>query len=399
MRRSLLRIILCHNYFRERGGEDQVFEDELELLTSHGHEVTTFIKHNDDLEGAAQTLKVALTTPWNRSAAHELADLVREADAEVVHFHNWLPQISPAAFYGARKAGAAVVLTLHNYRWICPKGILFRDGNICEDCVGKTWPLPAVRHGCYHESRAGSAAVATTLGLHNLMNTTDRAVDAYIALGEFARNKLTAAALPSDRVHLKPNFLTSDPGQGSGEGGFAMYLGRLSPEKKIDTLLEAWGRLGGTVPLKIFGGGPLADLVEDAAAKDPSIEYMGFVPNEEVIRQLGEARALVFTSGTYEGLPKTIVESYAKGTPVIAFKFGSMEDLVEDGQTGWHVKPGDTSDLARVVDEVFSMPGNLESMRGSIRQRYLDSYTPDANHARLIEIYERAVAHRADVGG
>lgn len=391
-----MRIILCHNYFRERGGEDQVFEDELDLLTSHGHEVTTFIKHNDDLEGAVQTLKVALTTPWNRGASRELGDLVRATNADIVHFHNWLPQISPAAFYGARKAGAAVVLTLHNYRWICPKGILFRDGEVCEDCVGKTLPWPAVQHGCYHESKAGSAAVVATLGLHNVMNTTDRAVDAFIALSEFARNKLTATAIPADRVHLKPNFLTSDPGEGTGGGGFAMYLGRLSPEKKIDTLLEAWDQLGGRIPLKVFGGGPLQGLVEAAAAKDAAIEYMGFVPNDEVIRQLGEARALIFTAGSYEGQPKTIVESFAKGTPVIASRLGSIEDLVEDGVTGWQVNPGDATDLARVVDEVFAIPGNLESMRGSIREHYLRSYAPDANHTRLIEIYALAVARRGN---
>lgn len=389
-----MKIILCHNYFRERGGEDQVFEDELELLTSNGHQVTTFIKHNDDLVGAVQTLKVALGTPWNRGAAGELRDLVRETGAEVVHFHNWLPQISPAAFYGARKAGAAVVLTLHNYRWICPKGILFRDGALCEDCVGKTIPLPAVRHGCYHESKAGSAAVTAALGLHNVMNTTERAVDAYIALGDFARDKLTASALPADRVYIKPNFLTTDPGQGTGDGGFAMYLGRLSPEKKIDTLLDAWSKLGGKVPLKIFGGGPLVDMVEKAAAQDPSIEYMGFAPNDEVIRQLGQARALVFTSGTYEGQPKTIIEAYAKGTPVIASRFGSMQDLVEHDVTGWHFAPGDSDDLARVVRDVFATDRDLDSMRDGIRQRYLDSYTPEANHDMLIEVYQKAIANR-----
>lgn len=395
-----MRIVLCHNYFRERGGEDQVFEDELELLNANGHEVVTFVKHNDDLQGAMQTIKVALSTPWNRGTSRELADLVSRMGAEVVHFHNWLPQISPGAFYAARKAGAAVVLTLHNYRWICPKGILFRDGEVCEDCVGKKVPWNAIAHGCYHESRAGSAAVTTTLGLHNVLHTTDRAVDGFIALSGFARNKLTPTAIPADRVHIKPNFLTSDPGPGSGSGGYAMYLGRLSPEKRIDTLLDAWRKLDGKVPLKIVGGGPLAAEVESAAAEDPSIEYLGFVANEEAIKLVGEARALVFTSGTYEGQPKTIVEAYAKGTPVIASKFGSMEDLVEDAITGWHVQPGDSADLARVVEEVFSKPGNLEEMRGSIRKRYLDEYTPDANHARLIEIYQTAVAHRrAEMGG
>ena len=128
-----MRIVICHNYFRERGGEDQVFEDELELLTSRGHDVATFVKRNNDFHGLGSVIKVGLGTPWNRGAAAELEDLVRKTNAEIVHFHNWLPQISPAGFYAARKAGAAVVQTLHNYRWACPKGILFRDGKVCED--------------------------------------------------------------------------------------------------------------------------------------------------------------------------------------------------------------------------------------------------------------------------
>lgn len=389
-----MKIVLCHNYYRERGGEDQVFEDELELLRSHGHDVTPFIRHNDDIVGKAQTLRIAFGAPWNRGSAAALSKLVAEKQADVVHFHNWLPQISPAAFYAARKAGAAVVLTLHNYRWICPNGLLFRDGKVCEDCVGKTVPWPAVLHGCYHQSRAGSAAVAATLGLHNVMKTTRRAVDAYIALGNFARDKLTTTVLPADRVFIKPNFLTSDPGEGTGDGEFAVFVGRLSPEKDIGLLLDAWSRLNGKHRLKIFGRGPLTAMVEEAAAADPSIEYMGFVPNDEVIRELGAARALVFTSAYYEGQPKTIIEAFARGIPVIAPRFGSMADLVEDEVTGWNFATGDAGDLARVVSEAFARPGNLDKMRSTIRDHFLDMFAPDSNHDRLIEIYQAAIAHR-----
>ena len=389
-----MRIIICHNYFRERGGEDQVFEDELEMLTSHGHDVTTFVKHNDEFAGFGKTLRIAAGTPWNRSAASDLGDLVHTTNAQIVHFHNWLPQISPASFYAARKAGAAVVQTLHNYRWACPKGILFRDGTICEDCLGKKVPWPAVRHACYRDSRAGSFVVGTTIALHNTMNTTKRAIDAFVAPGPFIKDKMTEAGIPGDRIYIKPNFLSVDPGAGAGDGGYVMYLGRLSPEKKIDTLLAAWEHLDGKVPLKISGIGPLRSDVEAAARKDPSIEYLGFASDEALDDLLGNARALVFTSGTYEAQPLTILETYAKGTPVIAARMGSMRELIEDGTTGWHFNPGDPKDLVEVVTKAFDPALNLEGMRQAARDKYLSSYTPGLNHETAMKIYEAAIEHR-----
>ncbi len=388
-----MRVIVCHNYFRERGGEDRVFEDELELLRANGVDVVPFIKNNRDFEGFWDTTKIAVRTPWNRRTSKEIEDLVVRTKADVVHFHNWLPQISPAGFYAARRAGAAVVQTLHNYRWACPKGIMFRDGDVCEDCMGKTVPWPAIRHLCYRDSLAGSMFISTTIGLHNVLRTKERAIDAFIAPGTFIRDKLTMAGIPAEDIFVKPLF-TKDPGPGSGEGGYVMYLGRLSPEKRIDTLLAAWKRLDGKVPLRISGNGPQRSLVEQAAATDPSITYLGFAPDEALDALLGDARALVFTSGTYEAQPVSILETYAKGTPVIAANMGAMSELVEDGVTGWHFRPGDPDDLARVVAAAFDGATDLTSIRTAVRNKYLENYTPEPNYARLMEVYEIAIARR-----
>lgn len=389
-----MRVILCHNYFRERGGEDQVFEDELELLASNGVDVVPFIKNNRDFDGLWDTTKIAFGTPWNRSSSRELTDLVKKTDADIVHFHNWLPQISPAAFYAARRAGAAVIQTLHNYRWACPKGILFRDGDVCEECVGKTVPWPAVRHSCYRGSMSGSAFVASALALHNIRDTKERMIDSFIAPGTFIKEKMASAGVPANRIFIKPNFLTSDPGPGAGDGGYMMYLGRLSPEKKIDTLLGAWERLDGEVPLKISGSGEMRPLVEAAAAKDRSIEYLGFAPDEALDGLLGNARALVFTSGTYEAQPMAILETYAKGTPVIAARLGAMTDLIKNGVTGFHFAPGDQEDLARVVRATFDPTLDLTPIRQSTRDNYLTNYTPAPNFERLMEIYDMSIKRR-----
>lgn len=389
-----MRIVICHNYFRERGGEDQVFEDELELLTSYGHDVATFTKHNDSLDGVGNRIRVAVGAPWNRSAAAELEQLVRKTRAEIVHFHNWLPQISPAGFYAARRSGAAVIQTLHNYRWACPKGILFREGKLCEKCLGKNVPWPAVRHSCYRDSAVGSGFVSATLGLHNALGTTRKAVDSFIAPEPFIKEKMASAGIPRDRIFIKPNFLTEDPGPGPGGGGYMLYLGRLSPEKKIDTLLAAWELLAGTVPLKISGTGPLRPMVEAAAARDSSIEYLGFAPDEALDDLVGGAQALVLTSGTYEAQPMVILQSYAKGTPVIASRLGAMSDLIEDGATGWHFTPSDANDLARVVSDVFADPGRAAALRKNARDKFLANYLPDSNHERMMEIYETTLSRR-----
>jgi glycosyltransferase involved in cell wall biosynthesis len=393
-----MRVVVCHNYFRERGGEDQVFEDELGLLEAGGHDVTPFIRRNTEF-AARDVIPIAMSTPWNRQASHDIAELVRETNAEVVHFHNWLPQISPGAFYAARKAGAAVVQTLHNYRWACPKGIMFREGRPCEECMGKVVPWPAVAHGCYRGSRSGSAVVTTALSLHNVLRTPQRVVDAYVAASEFIRDKLTEAGLPRERIYLKPNFLSPDPGTGSGSGDYAMYLGRLSPEKEIGTLLDAWARLDGSVPLKISGDGPLRPQVEAAAGRDPSIEYLGFAPNETVDRLLGEARFLVFPSGTYEVQPITILESFAKGTPVVAGRIGAMADLVDDGVTGWHFESGDAPALADTVSGVFGDLDVLAAARAAARAEYEKNYRVEGNLDMLIDIYRSAIARRRRADG
>ena len=389
---NTLNIVVCHNYFRERGGEDQVFEDEVGLLRAAGHHVTEFVRRNTEMSGIDVSL-TAVQAPWNRSAYNELLETARSVSADVVHIHNTLPQLSPAVFKAARTSGAAVVHTLHNYRWACPKGILFRDGKPCEECLGLTVPWPAIRYGCYRGSRTGSTVVATTLAVHNLLGTPQSA-DAYIAAGTFIKEKMTEAGLPGERIHLKPNFLDPDPGPGAGTGGFAMYLGRLSPEKKVDTLLEAWELLEQPLPLKISGDGPLRPQVEAAAAHMPNIDYLGFAPREEVNRLLGEAGFLVFTSGTYEAQPLTILESFARGTPVIAGRLGAMATMIDDGVTGWLFEPGDAAGLAQLVSDAFEDPGTLQEMRSSVRAEFEAKYSIEHNLDRLLEIYREAMDYR-----
>ncbi|MFI4860392.1 MAG: glycosyltransferase family 4 protein [Phycisphaerales bacterium JB063] len=388
-----MNIIQCHNYYQVPGGEDAVVEDERALLTANGHRVTQFTRHNDDVK-AVGALRLAAGTVWSRAASRALEAMVRQERAEVVHFHNTMPLISPSAYYAARRAGAAVVQTLHNYRLLCPKGTFFREGRVCEQCLGKSVAWPAVRHGCYRDSRAASAVLTVMGSAHRALRTYERKVDAYIAASDFTRGKMIVGGLPTDRLHVKPNFVMDDPGAGMGGGDYALYLGRLSPEKGIDTLIAAWERMESPVPLKILGSGPMQQEVMAFAARHPHVEYLGFVKQPALGEVIRGAVLLVLPSLNYEGFPKVIVEAFASGLPIIASRMGAMQDAVVQDETGRLFTPGDAADLAGTVSALFNDTAQLARMRHAARLAYESLYTAEANYATLMDIYERALTRR-----
>jgi len=383
-----MRVLICHNFYQQPGGEDQVFAAETELLRRFGHDVETHAVHNDQVESQGR-LKLAATTVWNGAAASEIARRASRHRSQIVHFHNTFPLLSPAVYSAARKTGAAVVQTLHNYRLICPAATLFRNGKPCEKCLGRL-PLPGVAHGCYRGSRAVTAVTAAMLSLHRALGTWADQVDAYIALTKFARDKFLAAGFDGQHVHVKPNFLDPDPGEGPGDGGFALFVGRLTEEKGIRPMLQAWKKIGSAMPLKICGDGPLAAL-----AADSPVEWFGRRPLAEVIDLMGRASLLVFPSLWYEGFPRTIVESFARGTPVVASDLGSMGELVQTGRTGALFDPGDPDSLARTIVWLRQNPTALKQMRREARREFLSKYDSARNHRMMLEIYHQATARRA----
>lgn len=386
-----MRIIVAHNFYQQPGGEDQVFADEIRLLQNAGHEVHRFTLHNDAVRSYSR-IGLARATLWNRLAATELGRLASSVRAEVVHFHNTFPLMSPAAYGAARAAGAAVVQTLHNYRLLCPGANFFRDGRTCEACLSKRFAWPGVVHGCYRGSRAATAVAAAMLAAHRIRGTWTHDVDAYIALTQFARGKLIAGGLPPERIFVKPNFVDPAPQPGEGRGGYALFVGRLSAEKGVANLLAAWRRLGGTVPLKIAGDGPLADQVRAAAESDRSLDWLGSQSLEKVHQLLGDASFLVCASACYEGLPKTIVEAYAKGTPVLAPRLGAMAEVVDHGRTGLHFEPGDAASLAAQAQSLAADASRREQMRREARAEFEVRYGAPQNYDMLMNIYRRAAA-------
>ncbi|GAB4348821.1 MAG: glycosyltransferase [Leptolyngbyaceae cyanobacterium] len=381
-----MRVLLIHNYYQQAGGEDQVFQAESDLLKSNGHPVWHYTLNNDQI-GEMSAIALLGNTIWNQQVYQELRSLIQQHQIQVAHFHNTFPLISPSAYYACKAEQVPVIQTCHNYRLLCPNAMFLRDGKVCEDCMGKSIPLPSIQHKCYRNSRIASAGVAAMLATHRLAQTWHRQINTYIALTEFARQKLIQGGIPADKVIVKPNFVHPDPGCGEGKGGYALFVGRLSTEKGIDLLLSAWQHLGHKIPLKIVGDGPLANQVANAVNSTPGLLWLGRKSMEDVYDLMKEALFLVFPSRWYEGLPRTIIESFAVGTPVIAANLGSMASLITPEETGLHFRPRSVEDLIAKVEWATNNLDTMLKLRQKARTEFIEQYTAEESYRKLLDVY------------
>ena len=390
-----MKVLLVHNFYRSitPGGEDNVFRQEREMLRAAGIEVVCYTKSNDDVnEGdKLQVLRTAASMPWSERTYAELGDLVRREKPTLAHFHNTFPLITPSAYAACKDNGVPVVQTLHNYRFICCAGTFFREGKVCEICTaGKPWA--GIQHRCYRGSLAGSTAVAWMLKRNWDRGTFQTLVDAYIVLSEFAAERFAREGLPRERIEIKPNYVDSTGPVSPGGGGYVVFAGRLSEEKGVRTLLEAWRGLR-DVPLKVAGDGPmLGEMVRIANAENLPVEFLGMRPREEVLDVIGRAELQVITSECFEGFPLVLVESYARGTPVIASKIGSLGELVRPGETGFHFEAGNASSLIEQVRMLWADPALRERLRAGARRRFEAEYTPARNLEKLLSVYDRVAS-------
>lgn len=386
-----MRIMVVHNRYQQAGGEDAVYAAEVALLRDAGHEVVPLLFDNHEIGGALGTARAALLTPYNPLSRRWVGRAIDEHAPDLVHVHNWFPLASPSIFDACAARGVPVVWTLHNFRVTCVNGLLFRDGRVCEDCLGRA-PLPGVRHRCYRGSLAGSAMVAATDMLHSALGTWGRKVDRLIALNDFARDKFIEAGLPPERLVVKPNFLP-DPGPPSiptAERRGALFIGRLSPEKGVDVLLQAWRSLD--MPLTIVGAGP--EEARLRAIASPGIAFAGHLAPAEVAERLRRAALLVVPSLWYENFPMVIVEAFAHGVPAIVSSGGALARIVTDGEDGWCFEMGNAGDLQRVAERVAAAPVLLAAASAAARRRYERTLSPEINLRRLEMIYETAIREK-----
>jgi glycosyltransferase involved in cell wall biosynthesis len=383
-KKSLPKVLVVHNAYQHKGGEDTVMEAEVALLRSRGHTVEMFTRHNDAIASMSK-LTAAVNTVWSGNVAAEFEGTLRSFQPDVVHVHNTFPLISPAIYWVAARLQVPVLQTLHNFRLMCPQAMFLRNGKVCEDCLGKL-PWRGAARGCYRGSVLQSTVLAGMVTVHRAMGTWQNKVTRYIALNEFCRGKFIEGGLPAERIAIKPNFVDFEPPAPAERQGF-LFVGRLSSEKGVDVLVNAHRQVEGSA-LRVAGTGPDASLLD----KVPGLNAMGALQMEQVRQEMGAAIALVLPSIWYENFPRTLVEALGCGLPVIASRIGALAELVKYGETGLLFEPGNAEDLAHKMRWALANPQAMAAMGRNARKQYEAEFTAERNYQQLMTIYESAIA-------
>jgi glycosyltransferase involved in cell wall biosynthesis len=397
-----MKILLIHNTYQQPGGEDVVFEQERRLLQQHGHEIVTYQRSNHEIEQLSMFERIALVTRIIAAddSKQQVWKILEMFQPDLVHAHNTFMMISPSVYEACGEAHVPVLQTLQNYRLLCPAALLFRDGHVCEEC-SEHGLTRSVWHGCYRDSRPTTAAVALMLKTHRERRTWTDAVTGYVVATEFARQKFIHGGLPAEKIFVKPNFVDPDPGERSQPGDYALFVGRLSPEKGVSTLLAAWSRLGPSIPLVIAGDGPLRPRLEAEVAKNNlrQVSFRGRLNPSETRAAMKQARFLVLPSLWYEGFPMVMAESLACGTPVLGSRLGAIEEIITDGRTGLHFTPGDPTDLGEKTEWAWNHPSELTAMGREARRDYESRYTSEMNYSLLMAIYQQVIKAHSEADG
>lgn len=379
-----MRILIAHNAYQHHGGEDTVVGAEAELLRAHGHVVEHYIRHNDEIPdlGAWRAGRDAL---WSPRTFFEISERIEAFRPTLIHAHNTFPLISPSLCWAAARAGIPVVQTLHNFRLLCPQAMFLRDGRVCEDCLGKL-PWRGVVHRCYRRSFSQSGVLAAMLVLHRALGSYQHKVNRYIALNDFCRQIFVRGGLPAERVRVKPNFVDLPPPGLTARQG-CLFVGRLSAEKGVRTLAET-AALAPEVALTVVGTGPEERLLRGL----DNVHLLGFQEPPKVREAMTVAICLTMPSVWYENFPRTLVESFACGLPVVASRLGAMADLIRDGKTGLLFETGNAADLAAKLRWAQGHPDEMRRMGEAAREEYEAKYAPQENYSILMEIYREAIA-------
>jgi glycosyltransferase involved in cell wall biosynthesis len=388
-----VKILLCHNYYRYRGGEDVSFEADIEMLRSFGHELELYTKHNDAINGHGR-LALAKNTIWNSQSEREITEIIHRFRPDILHCNNIFPQISPSVYRAANQASLPVVQALRNYRLVCANGYLFRDGHICTDCVDRPSRYPALLHGCYRDSRLATAAVVSMQVVHGAIGTWKNRVDAYFTPSAFARELFIRNGINGNRIAVRTNFVHPDNGLSDGRGGYALFIGRISPEKGLRVLLQAWQTLHSELPLKIVGTGPDEEALRREFPNAPNVEWLGSHSSAEVLTLLADAKCLIMPSEWYETFGRTIAEALSRGTPVIASRLGAIAELVVDGETGFLFEPGNADALVATTKSLIANEDRYQEMRRAAYDSYKARFTREKSHEQLMAVYQTALDHQ-----
>ena len=383
-----MKVGILHNAYLQRGGEDVVVEQEYELLRSHN--IPVCILYFKNASGRVAQLKNYLSSFYNMGSYRLVSKWISSEKPDIIHVHNWHYQASPSIFRAARNKGVPVVHTLHNFRLLCPSATLLHDNKLFLTSLHSSFPWAAVVNRVYRDSYFLTFLLAFTIWLHRISGTWSH-INKFIVLTENAKQvfKSSNFGFTDKQIAVKPNFIPYLPVdvQKEPRGNHFLFVGRLSEEKGVDILLEAFAQ--SKHRLAIIGTGPLLKVVKRYAKQHSNITYLGFQNKAFIINELKKCTASIFPSVWYEGSPLTIIESLACGTPVIASALGAMESMITHQYNGLHIQAGDVSDLKCKLDAWQNMPAEQQQcIRQNARTSYETKYTPEKNFEQLLSIYK-----------
>ena len=379
-----MKILMLHNKYKIGGGEDIQTDEEFILLKKQGFDIQLFQVSNDSIDDDSNRLSLAINTIWSNKYYKILLEKIKTEKFDIIHVQNFFPLLSPSVLYAAKKSGAKVVMTVHNYRLVCPNALMYIENKICAACVGKSIPYPALFKKCYKDSFSATAVAVSMHSFHNLLKTWERKIDGLICISEFVKKQLILGGFKEDKLHIKFNFVSSTIPPKFEQGEYYIYVGRISVEKGIDLLLKTFE--SNKKRILIIGDGPLSEKVIESAKRNSTIEYSGKLPLDEVYKKIANAKALISASQSNEPFGRTIIEGFAHGTPVIGSSLGGITELIKDGINGFLFDPYKKFDLDNAINKFENVIDNV-ALRKAAFKSYEDNYTPVSNYNRILEIY------------
>lgn len=386
-----MNILIIHNYYKIRAGEESVFHNEVKLLKEHGHNVYVYTRDNRELDdyNIMKKLLLPLTTIFSIKSYKDVKRIIREKNIDIVHVHNYLSLISPSVYYAAINNKVPVVQTVHHYRLNCPATTFYRDGKICDICAKNLFK--SLKYKCYRNSFINTFGVAIMVEIHKLIGTYSKIN--FICLTEFNKDQLLKMNkeghqyINPKKVFIKPNYsnFEYDVIPFEKRKNQIIYVGRLYSPKGLKYLLEAWKHVD-KYELLVFGDGPLRDWCDSFIENNKliNVKMMGSIPNEELPKYISESKAQILPTQWYEGFPMVLVEAFACGTPVLGSNIGNVNDIIQENINGLHFIPDNPKDIARAVNNVFDMVNSTKKVSDEL-------YSSEANYKCLLQIYKNCI--------
>jgi glycosyltransferase involved in cell wall biosynthesis len=409
-----LKVIMAHKFFHPSGGPETVMFQSIRILNSLGHEVIPFSmrhprnlatpysryfvpevdyrNHKGDLPGK---LKAAFGLIYSLEARRRMEALIDDTEPDLAHLHNIYHQISPSIITALKRRGIPVVMTLHDFKLVCPNYTFFRQGTRCELCEGKHF-YKAVVHRCVKDSFLASLLCAAEMYIHKMLRIYSQGVDRFIVLSQFSKEKMIQYGLPREKMRVLPNAVEVDEDPLTATpGSYIIFLGRLSEKNGISTLVQAMKQLP-EVTLRVAGEGELESSLRQYVAKEglDNVEFLGFVTGERLKRLVRECSFTVFPSLCYHNCPMSILEAFSYAKPVIGANLGSVPELAEDNKTGLLFEPGNIEDLASKIDYLYRKPQLIKKLGQNALNRVKENHSRERYYQELLQIYEGLIQRR-----